>query len=87
VANGGWGALEVIARIGQLTLDESIFPVLANPEVSAQEATSWGVGLNWHLNKHVKLSFNYEQTDFDGGSTDFLQYGEKVFLGRAQATF
>jgi phosphate-selective porin OprO and OprP len=86
-ANSGWGALEVIARVGQFTLDDSIFPVLANPEASAHEATSWGVGLNWHLNKHVKLSLNYEQTDFDGGSTDFLQNGEKVFLGRVQAAF
>ncbi len=86
-ASGGWGAWEIAARFGQLDVDDAAFPSLANPATSASAATSWGVGLNWHLNKKVKLNFDYEQTAFDGGTSDFLDSGEKVFLGRAQFSF
>jgi phosphate-selective porin OprO/OprP len=84
---GGWGAWEVAARVGQLKIDDGAFPLLANPATSAREATSWGVGLNWHLNRNLKLSLNYEQTQFRGGSTPLLKQGEKAILTRAQITF
>ena len=86
-ANGGWGAWELAARVGQLDVDDGVFPLLANPATSASRATSWGVGLNWHLNRNVKLSLNYEQTDFDGGTTPLLEQGEKVVLTRVQFAF
>ena len=68
-------------------MDDGVFPLLANPATSASRATSWGVGLNWHLNRNVKLSLNYEQTDFDGGTTPLLEQGEKVVLTRVQFAF
>lgn len=86
-SQGGWGAWEVAARVGQLELDDALFPEYADPANSASGATSWGLGVNWHWNKNVKLSLNYEQTDFDGGSSDLLQKGEKVILARAQVSF
>ena len=49
-------------------LDDDAFPLLANPAAFATEATSSGVGLNWHLNKNVKLNLNYEQTGFKGAT-------------------
>ncbi len=85
--NGGWGALEIAARIQHLDIDDDVFPGFASAASSATEATSWGVGLNWHLNKNFKLNFNYEQTDFKGGATSLLSDGEKVFLTRAQISF
>lgn len=85
--SGGWGAWEVTARVGQLDVDDAAFPLYANPASSASAATSWGVGLNWYLNRNVKLNFNYEQTEFDGGTSEFLKSGEKVFLTRAQFSF
>lgn len=84
---GGWGALELAARVGQLEIDEDAFPLLASPASAAEKATSWGVGLNWILNKNFRVSLNYEQTEFDGGSTPFLEEGEKAILTRAQLTF
>jgi phosphate-selective porin OprO/OprP len=45
------------------------------------------VGLNWHLNKNVKINLNYENTDFDGGTSGLLQNGEQVFMTRAQVSF
>lgn len=84
----GWGALEIAARVGQLDVDDDAFPVFANPASSATESTSWGLGLNWHLNRNVKLNLNYEQTDFSGGGdTPLLANGEKVVLGRVQFSF
>ena len=87
-AKGGWGAWEVAARFGGFDVDDDAFPVFANPASSATEAFSWGLGLNWHLNKHVKVSVNYDQTDFKGGSaTDLLGKGEKAVFTRAQISF
>ena len=54
---------------------------------SAREATSWGVGLNWHLNKNFKLNLDYEQTSFKGGSGKLLDNGEKTIMTRAQISF
>jgi len=83
----GWGAVELTARYGELDVDDDTFPVFANPANAATKATSWGGGVNWHLNRNVKLSLNYEQTDFTGGTSAFLNNGEKVILTRAQFSF
>jgi phosphate-selective porin OprO/OprP len=74
--NGRWGAFELVARYGDLHLDPSAFnrdPTagglrFASPITSAQEAREWGVGVNWYLNKDLKLVLDYEQTAFDGGA-------------------
>ena len=87
-ANGGWGACEIAARIGELDVDDDAFPLYANPAASATKAFAWGVGLTWHLNKNVKANLNYDQTDFKGGaSTDLLRKGEKAVFTRAQVAF
>lgn len=84
---GGFGALELTARYGQLDVDDDTFPLFANPATSATGAASWGVGANWHLNRNIKLSVNYEHADFSGGTSAFLAQGEDVVLTRAQFSF
>jgi phosphate-selective porin OprO/OprP len=86
-ANGGWGAWEVAARVGELDVDDDTFPTYASPDASASKAFSWGLGVNWHLNRNVKVSLNYDQTDFKGGTTDLLVKGEKAIFTRAQIAF
>lgn len=86
-ANGGWGAWELAARVGELDVDDDAFPIYASPTASATKAFSWGLGLNWHLNKNLKVNLNYDQTDFKGGTTDFLAKGEKAIFTRAQISF
>jgi phosphate-selective porin OprO and OprP len=86
-ANGGWGAFELAARIQQLDVDDDIFPLYANPATSATKATTWGVGLNWHLNRNFKINLNYESTEFEGGTSPLLAHGEQVILTRAQVSF
>jgi phosphate-selective porin OprO/OprP len=87
VANHTWGAVELVARYGQLDIDNRAFGTLADPATSASKASSWGAGVNWYLNRNVRLSLDYEQTDFTGGTSNFLKSGEKVILSRAQFVF
>jgi phosphate-selective porin OprO and OprP len=88
-SGNSWGAFEVVARVGQLTLDRAIFPSYATA-LSAQQATSWGVGLNWYFNSNVRFYLDYESTRFHGGSTlpnSLTANGEDVLLGRVQFSF
>lgn len=89
IGGDGWGAWEIAARAGGLSVDRSAFPLFATAS-SASDAFSWGVGLNWYLNKNVKFNFDYEQTSFTGGSKATGQVtaqDERVFLVRAQFAF
>jgi phosphate-selective porin OprO and OprP len=88
-SNGGWGAWEIAARVGELEIDKEAFPnfVTAN---SAQKAFEWAVGLNWHLNKNVKASVDYINTRFTGGSKEKLEvtrHNEQAILARVQISF
>ena len=100
---GAWGAFELVGRYGELHLDPDAFNVnttaggarFASPITAAQEAREWGVGLNWYLNKNIKLVLDYEQTMFDGGAgtTSGTAYvvknreTEQVVITRAQFAF
>ena len=77
---------------GRFFLGDSVannaFPVFADPAQSATRALAWAVGLNWHLNRTVKLQLNYEQTDFTGGAANpALAESEHLLLTRAQIVF
>jgi phosphate-selective porin OprO/OprP len=86
-SEGGWGALEIAARVQQLDVDDDIFPLFANPATSATKATTWGGGVNWYLNKNFKINADYEHTEFEGGTSPLLAHGEDVVLTRAQISF
>jgi phosphate-selective porin OprO/OprP len=64
---GGWGAWQLAARFGEISLDQAAFPYYAVSS-SAHGATSWSVALNWYLNHNVKCIFEFDQTSFTGGS-------------------
>lgn len=86
---GGWGAWEVAARVGHLDVDDKAFPAFATA-ASANEIREWAVGVNWHLNKNVKASVNYINTDFKGGSkakTAVTSETEQAIFGRVQLSF
>ncbi|MDB6030667.1 MAG: oprP [Verrucomicrobiales bacterium] len=88
-ASHTWGALEVVGRVEELKLDAGLFPLYATSS-SARRAFSYGAGLNWYLNKSIKLSADYEHTDFSGGSKargNVTAQDEHVILTRAQVSF
>ncbi len=88
VGAAGWGALELVARYGQLQIDDAAFPLFADSTRSAARARSWGLGLNWYLTRNFKLVANYTQTTFDGGAAGgFDREDEKAFFTRAQLSF
>lgn len=87
-ANGGWGAWELTARVSGLDVDDDVFPIFANPATAATKALSYGVGVNWHLNRNLKVTLNYGHTDFDAApGNPFATQSEDVILSRVQFSF
>lgn len=89
VAGGeGWGAFELVARYGELDVDDDAFPRYADPSVAASGSTSWGVGLNWYLTPNLKFVFNHTHASFDGGAARGAdREDEKAFFSRVQIAF
>lgn len=65
--NGQWGALQLVARYAELDIDDDAFPVFSNPATSASAAQAWSVGLNWFLNKNIRVNTSFSRTTFTGG--------------------
>lgn len=96
---GNWGAWQLVARYGQLNIDDATFGSFANAASSANSATAWGIGLNWWLNKNVRVLTSYSHTTFEGGGNFNLadprsipqgivtQEDEDVFFTRVQISF
>ena len=84
---GGLGALELVARYGELSLDEASFPVYATTIASAQKARAWAVGVNWHFTRAVKVAVNYERTTFTGGAATGDREPENAIITRFQTSF
>jgi phosphate-selective porin OprO and OprP len=92
---GQWGALQVVARYAELDIDNNAFPVFANPVTSASAAQAWSAGLNWYLNKNIRLNASYSHTTFTGGGGNtattapgvVTRQPENVFFTRVQLAF
>jgi phosphate-selective porin OprO/OprP len=84
---GTFGAIELAARYGELDLDDDAFPAFANPAGAAGKAKAVGVGLNWHLNKQIKVVLNYEHTTFEGGAATGDRPSEDFVVTRFQHSF
>lgn len=73
IGGDGFGAVELVARVGNLSIDDDAFvgtaaTRLANPDVSAKKADSYGLGVNWYLTQNAKLTADYNETRFEGGA-------------------
>jgi phosphate-selective porin OprO and OprP len=87
----GWrrfGGVELALRYSQLAIDGGAFLHFANVSTSARLAKEQGVGLNWYLNRYVKLVTDFEHTNFTmaAGNTTPL-HAENVLMNRIQLTF
>ena len=83
----GWGAFELVARFGRLSIDDDAFPLFADPTKSVSAERGWTLGLNWYLNGNFKLVANYSQTRFDAALGAAPREDEKAFFTRAQFSF
>jgi phosphate-selective porin OprO and OprP len=93
--NGKWGAFQLVARYAELDIDNDTFPRFANPAASASAAQAWSAGLNWYLNKNVRVAASFSRTTFTGGGTStattapaiVTRQPEQVFFTRLQLAF
>ncbi len=84
---GAWGAWQFVARYSSLDLDNDLFPTFADPTELPTSAASWGVGLNWYLNRNVRAALNYNHCDFKGGQGSAIGQAEHLFATRVQLAF
>ena len=82
------GAVELAFRYSELGINPDAFPLFASASTSAQKARATGIGLNWHLNRYVKLMTDYEHTTFRmASSTATPLHSENVLVSRIQLGF
>jgi phosphate-selective porin OprO/OprP len=93
-AEGGWGALQLVARYQELSIDPTAFPLFSDPKTSARSAAGWSVGLNWYLNRNVLVKTSFSHTTFEGGGgagtsapATVTQKPESVLFTRIQLAF
>lgn len=91
---GTWGAWEIAGRYHELDIDDAIFAypnnTFSNIDSAVTEAESWGLGLNWYLNRNVKWQLNLEHTEFSGGAprdTLVNRPDENLVLSRFQISY
>lgn len=91
VGGPGWGALELVARVQELTVDPQAFAgggnSFVNPASGAQRARGAGIGVNWYLNRNLKWALDYELTRFTGGAVGGDRPDEKALFTRFQIAF
>jgi phosphate-selective porin OprO and OprP len=88
--NGRWGAVQLVGRYGQLDVDKKAFAGYADPNTSAREADAWGVGVNWYLNRNVRVNTSFSHTTFEGGNgpkATVTKQPEEVLFTRLQLVF
>jgi phosphate-selective porin OprO/OprP len=84
---GGFGAIELVARYGELDMDPASFPTYASLTTSVQNAKAWGVGVNWHFTRQVKVMVDYEHTTFKRGAATGDREPENAVITRFQTSF
>jgi phosphate-selective porin OprO/OprP len=84
-----------VGRYAELDIDDDAFPVFSNPDSSATAAHAWSVGLNWYLNKNLRVNTSFSRTTFDGGGQStaltapatITRQPEQAFFTRLQLSF
>jgi len=82
-----WGAVELVARVHALDIDDAAFPIFADSTRAATKATAFGAGINWYWNRNVKFVANYDHTKFDGGAPVGDRPAENLVFIRLQFGF
>jgi phosphate-selective porin OprO and OprP len=84
-AAGRWGALQLVARYSELTVDRDVFDAgLAAPGAS-REARQFTIGANWYPVQFIKYYVTFERIAFDGPLAP--RDTEKSIVVRAQVAF
>ncbi len=69
LAEGGWGAWELGARLSYINLNDNFtagLPLASQPSaVAGGKQTSFTLGLNWYVNSNIRFMLNYVHADID----------------------
>ena len=86
-AKGQWGAVEIAGRYTSVAVDGDVFTnnYAARP-ANTDGADVYTAGVNWYLNKNIRLMLNYEHADFNSPLTSGSK-GEDGAITRLQLVF
>lgn len=95
---GTWGAVEIVARVAGVDIDDTVFTGpsnlrYANPNASASAITTYGLGLNWYLSRSVRANFDLFHNKFDlapgaaPAANALISDDETSFISRLQVSF
>jgi phosphate-selective porin OprO/OprP len=76
--HGGWGAVELALRVGDFAAENGVYA-----PTTPHHLHEWDGGVNWYLNRLLRISGDYANTAFGGG----VKPTEKVFILRFQINF
>lgn len=89
--HGGWGAVELAVRVGDWEAENGIYTYgLASAATTPRHLHEWVGGVNWYLNRLLRISGDYGNTAFGGGaaaSAGGNKLPEKTFILRFQINF
>jgi phosphate-selective porin OprO/OprP len=87
--NHGWGAFELAVRVGDFSVEQGIYNYgFATAAASPRRAHEWVGGASWYLNRMLRVSVNYGNTNFEGGApAGGNRPPERVLLNRFQINF
>jgi len=85
---GQWGAWQIVARYADLDIDKAAFPNFASLATSASAAHAWAAGVNWYLNKNIRVNASFSRTQFTDGKTGIVtKQPENALFTRLQLAF
>jgi phosphate-selective porin OprO/OprP len=85
---GTWGAFEIAGRYNEIDFDSDSFPIFANPATSVGRAQGWTAGVNWYLNRSIRVMVDFDHTWFNGGAADDRdRESEDTILTRLQISY
>ncbi len=89
--NHGWGAVELAVRVSDFSVEPGMFNYgFASIATSPRHAHEWVGGVNWYLNRMLRISVDYGNTNFGGGaavSAGGNRPSERALLQRFQINF
>ncbi len=87
-ASRGWGAWELALRVGDFSAEPSIYSYgFADSRTSPRRAREWVGGVNWYLNRLLRVSLDCGNTSFASGAVNGNRPSERVILSRFQLNF
>ena len=89
--NHGWGAVELAVRTGDFSVERGFFDNgFGTGATTPRHAKEWVGGVNWYLNRAVRISLDYGNTNFGGGAAATAggnRPSERALLQRFQINF